>query len=195
MKHTLLAVAALAAAVSVHAQSAAPATPQAAKYTIDPTHTFVTWEARHFGTSTSRGRFDKKDGVITFDKATGAGKVDISIDMASINTGVAPFDGHLKSKDFFNAEAHPKAMFKGDFKLDGNKVNAVTGQLTMLGVTKPVALKSNLFNCFDHPRFKKQVCGGDFEATLKRSEYGMNYGLPGIPDDIKLVIQIEAVAE
>lgn len=160
---------------------------------MEPTHTFVTWEARHFGTSTSRGRFDKKDGSITLE--CGNGKVDINIDMASISTGVAPFGGHLRSKDFFNAEAHPRANFKGDFKLEGGKVNNVSGQLTLLGVTKPVTIKSNFFGCFEHPRFKKQTCGGDFEATIKRSEYGMTYGLPGIPDDIRLVIQIEAVAE
>jgi polyisoprenoid-binding protein YceI len=194
MNHTLLAAIALLCAASASAQSAA-STPQAAKYTVEPAHTFVTWEAKHFGTSTSRGRFDKKDGSISFDKASSAGKVDISIEMASVNTGIAPFDGHLKSKDFFNVEAHPKANFKGDFKLDGGKVAGMTGQLTLLGVTKPVALKSNHFNCFDHPRFKKQVCGGDFEASIKRSEFGMSYGLPGIPDDIRLVIQIEAVAE
>lgn len=193
MKRTLLATAALICTASAFAQNAA--TPQAAKYNIEPTHTFVMWETKHFGTSTSRGRFDRKEGSISFDKASGAGKVDVSIDMASISTGVAPFDAHLKSKDFFNAETHPKANFKGDFKLDAGKVSAVTGQLTLLGVTKPVALKSSLFNCFDHPFFKKQACGGDFETTIKRSDFGMTYGLPGIPDDIRLVIQIEAVAE
>jgi polyisoprenoid-binding protein YceI len=193
MKHALLAAAALATTVTAFAQGAANA-PQAAKYTVEPTHTFVTWEAKHFGTSTSRGRFDKKDGFITLDKATGAAKAEITIETASINTGVAPFDGHLKSKDFFNSEAHPKATFKADFKVEGGKVASVPGELTLLGVTKPVTVKANSFNCFDHPRFKKQVCGGDFETTIKRSEYGMSYGLPGIPDDIKLVIQIEAVA-
>jgi polyisoprenoid-binding protein YceI len=192
-KHLAAALAALAA-LSIQAQPVASG-PTAERYNVEPTHTFVTWEARHFGTSTSRGRFDKKDGFITIDRASSAGKVDISIDMASISTGVAPFDGHLRSADFFNVQAHPSAVFKGDFKLDGNKVSSVTGQLTMLGVTKPVMLKANFFNCFDHPRFRKQVCGGDFEATVKRSEFGMSYGLPGIPDDIRLLIQIEAVAQ
>jgi polyisoprenoid-binding protein YceI len=181
------------AAAAIGAASLAQA--QTTVYSVEPTHTFVTWEAKHFGTSTSRGRFDKKEGSITLDRTAGTGKAEISIDTASISTGVAPFDGHLKSKDFFNSEVHPKAMFKADFKLDGGKVVSVPGELTLLGVTKPVTIKANGFNCFDHPRFKKQVCGGDFETTIKRSEFGMNYGLPGIPDDIRLVIQIEAVAQ
>jgi polyisoprenoid-binding protein YceI len=195
MKIALIAAAALATlAVSAQAQTAAAA-PQAAKYTVEPTHTFVTWEAKHFGVSTSRGRFDKKDGVITIDKAANTGKAEISIETASISTGVVPFDGHLKSKDFFNSEAHPKATFKADFKLDGGKITSVPGQLTLLGMTKPVMLKTNGFGCYEHPRFKKQVCGGDFEANIKRSDWGMSYGLPGIPDDVRIVVQIEAVAE
>jgi polyisoprenoid-binding protein YceI len=194
MKLALVSIAALATlSLNAVAQTAA-ATPQAAKYTVEPTHTFVTWEAKHFGISTSRGRFDKKDGLITVDKAANTGTAEISIETASINTGVAPFDGHLKSKDFFNAEAHPKATFKADFKLEAGKVSSIPGQLTMLGVTKPVMLKTNGFGCYEHPRFKKQVCGGDFEANIKRSEWGMSYGLPSIPDDVRIVVQIEAVA-
>ena len=195
MKLALVAAAVLATvALSAQAQTA-PVGPQAAKYTVDPSHTFVTWEAKHFGISTSRGRFDKKDGMITIDKATNTGKAEISIETGSVNTGVAPFDGHLKSKDFFNSEVNPKATFKAEFKLDAGKTTTVPGQLTMLGVTKPVMLKTNGFGCYEHPRFKKQVCGGDFEANIKRSEWGMVYGLPGIPDDVRIVVQIEAVAE
>ena len=194
MKLALIATAAFAAlSFNSAAQNAATA-PQAAKYTVEPTHTFVTWEAKHFGISTSRGRFDKKDGLITIDKAANTGTAEISIETASINTGVAPFDGHLRSKDFFNAEAHPKATFKADFKMESGRVASVPGQLTMLGMTKPVMLKTSGFGCYEHPRFKKQVCGGDFEANIKRSDWGMSYGLPGIPDDVRIVVQIEAVA-
>jgi polyisoprenoid-binding protein YceI len=195
MKLSLIASAMLAVvALNAQAQNA-PTAPQAAKYTVEPTHTYVNWEAKHFGVSTSRGRFDKKDGVITIDKATNTGKAEISIETGSINTGLAPFDGHLKSKDFFNSEVHPKATFKADFKLEGDKPASVPGQLTLLGMTKPVTLKTTGFGCYSHPVFKKQVCGGDFEANIKRSEWGMSYGLPGIPDDVRIVVQIEAVAE
>ncbi|MGL4576626.1 MAG: YceI family protein [Burkholderiaceae bacterium] len=165
-------------------------------YTVEPTHTFVTWEAKHFGTSTSRGRFDKKEGAITIDRAAKTGKAEITIDMASINTGVAPFDKHLKSGDFFNVDKFPTAKFVGDkFTFDGDKLTEVAGTLTMLGKTNPVTLKASLFNCYDSPIFKRQVCGGDFETTLTRSQYDMKYGLPGIPDNIRLLIQIEAIKQ
>lgn len=165
-------------------------------YSVEPTHTFVIWEAKHFGTSTSRGRFDKKEGAITIDRAAKTGKAEITIDMASINTGVAPFDKHLKSGDFFNVEKFPTAKFVGDkFTFDGDKVTEVAGTLTMLGKTNPVTLKAAGFNCYDNPIFKRQVCGGDFETTLTRSQYDMKYGLPGIPDAIRLLIQIEAIKQ
>lgn len=172
------------------------ASAQAVTYSVEPTHTFVTWEAKHFGTSTSRGRFDKKDGSITIDRTAKTGRAEITIQTASMNTGVAPFDKHLTSKDFFNSEQFPTAVFKGEkFTFEGDKVTAVEGTLTMLGKTNPVTLKASGFNCYQNPFFKREVCGGDFETTIKRSLYGMTYGLPGIPDDIRLLIQIEAVRQ
>lgn len=187
----LSALTAAALFAAVGAAQAAPAT-----YAIDPTHTFVTFEARHFGTSTNRGRFDKKQGTVTLDKAAKTGKVEITIETGSINTGTAPFDGHLKSKDFFNAEAFPTATFVGDqFKFDGDKVSEVAGTLTLLGKSHPVVLKATNFNCYENPRLKREACGGDFETTIKRSDFGMTYGIPGIPDEVKLIIQAEAIKQ
>ena len=188
MKKTLLLCAGLLAAGAAQAQ--------AAGYTIDPTHTFVTFEVTHFGTSTNRGRFDKKSGSITFDRAGRTGKVDINIETGSVNTGTAAFDKHLQSKDFFDSEAHPTVRFVGErFSFEGDKVSEVAGTLTLLGKTQPVTLKAVRFNCFDHPRLKREVCGGDFETTIQRSQWGMGYGIPAIPDAVKLVIQVEAVRQ
>jgi polyisoprenoid-binding protein YceI len=174
----------------------APAQAQTATYTLDPTHTFVTWEALHFGTSTSRGRFDKKEGKVTIDRTAKTGSVDITIDMASINTGVAPFDNHLRGKDFFDVANHPTARFQASgFSFDGTKVTGVKGTLTMLGKTQPVELKASRFNCYDNPFFKREVCGGDFETTIQRSQWGSTYGLPGIPDNVRLLVQVEAVKQ
>lgn len=189
-----LASALTAATLSLAPWVAAQAAP--ATYAIDPTHTFVTFEVKHFGTSTNRGRFDKTQGSVTFDKVAKTGKAEIVIDMAAINTGTASFDGHLRSKDFFDTESFAKATFVGDkFVFDGDKVTEVSGQLTLLGKTQPITLKAQGFNCFDHPRLKREVCGGDFEATLLRSAFGMGYGIPMIPDQVKLVIQVEAVKQ
>jgi polyisoprenoid-binding protein YceI len=176
--------------------AAGVANAQSATYTIEPTHTFVTWETKHFGTSTSRGRFDKKAGSITIDRTAKTGKAEITIDMKSMNTGVAPLDKHLTGDDFFAAEKFPEAKFVGsDFKFDGDKVVEVSGTLTMRGKTNPVTLKGTGFNCYDHPMLKRQVCGGDFETTVKRSLYDVSYGLPGIADDIRLLIQVEAIKQ
>jgi polyisoprenoid-binding protein YceI len=184
------------AAVTVTTFGAGSAQAQSATYSVDPTHTFVTWEAMHFGTSTSRGRFDKKEGTIQFDRAGKTGKIDITIETGSVSTGVAPLDRHLQSKDFFDSTTHPNARFVADkLTFDGDKVTAAVGTLTLLGKAMPVTLTASRFNCYQNPIFKREVCGGDFETTIQRSQWGINYGLPGIPDNVRLLIQVEAVRQ
>jgi polyisoprenoid-binding protein YceI len=180
---TLLAAGSLAQAESV-------------TYAVEPMHTYVTFEVRHFGTSTNRGRFDKKEGSITIDRAAKNGRADITIDTASISSGLPLFDGHLRGDNFLRVKDFPTAKFVGNqFSFDGDKVSAVSGTLTLLGKTQPITLNATHFNCYDNPMLKREVCGGDFEAILQRSAFGMSYGLPGIPDSVKLVIQIEAVRQ
>jgi polyisoprenoid-binding protein YceI len=170
---------------------------QSATYAIDPTHTFATYEIGHFGTSTNRGRFDKKEGTVSVDRAAKTGKVEITFDLSGINTGVEPMDKHLMSKDFFNVAEFPTAKFVGDkFRFNGDKVSEVAGTLTMRGKTHPVTLKATNFNCYMSPMLKREVCGGDFETTLKRSLWGVDYGLNfGFADDVKLIVQVEAVKQ
>jgi polyisoprenoid-binding protein YceI len=191
MKSKYIAAAVLASAIAATTASAEPVT-----YSVEPTHTFVMWEAKHFGTSTVRGRFDKKSGSITIDRAAKTGSAEIMIDMKSISTGVVPFDKHLQSDDFFSAEKFPEAKFVGTaFKFDGDKVVEVAGNLTLRGQTQPAVIKAVAFNCYNSPMLKREVCGGDFETTITRSAFDMKYGLPGIPDAIKLTIQIEAIKQ
>jgi polyisoprenoid-binding protein YceI len=176
--------------------AAAAAQAEPVSYAIEPTHTFVTFEALHFGTSTNRGRFDKKEGMVEFDRVARTGKVDVTIETDSINTGTAPFNSHLAGKDFFNSAEFPTARFVSErFAFNGDKVSEVAGSLTLLGKTLPVVLKASQFNCYNHPRLKREVCGGDFETTIQRSQWGMGYGLPGIPDNIRLLVQVEAVRQ
>jgi polyisoprenoid-binding protein YceI len=170
---------------------------QAANYTVDPTHTFATFEISHFGASVNRARFDKKEGTIEFDRAAKTGKVDISLDMTSVNSGTAAFDKHLQSADIFNAAQFPKARFVSDkFVFNGDKVAEVQGQLTLLGKTQPVSFKANQFNCYESPMLKREVCGGDFEATIDRAAFGVNYGIDwGFPKNVRIVLQVEAVKQ
>ena len=170
---------------------------QTATYAIDPNHTFATFEISHFGTSTNRGRFDKKSGSVQLDKAAKTGKLDISIDTSSINSGTAAFDKHLQSKDFFNAAEFPTARFVGDkFSFNGDKVSEISGMLTLLGKTNPVTLKATNFNCYINQMLKVEVCGGDFETSIVRSQYGMVWGLNfGFSDAVRLVVQAEAIKQ
>jgi polyisoprenoid-binding protein YceI len=170
---------------------------ESAAYGIDPTHTFVTFEIGHFGASVNRGRFDKKEGAIQFDRAGKTGKVEISIDTTSINTGTAAFDKHLQSADLFDAAKFPSIKFVSDkFTFNGDKVAEVSGNLTLLGKTQPVTLKANQFACYQSPMLKREVCGGDFETTIDRTAFGMNYGVDwGFPKSVRLVVQVEAVKQ
>jgi polyisoprenoid-binding protein YceI len=187
--HKLLAASALSLAIVLPVQ--------ANTYAIDPTHTFVIYEIGHFGTSTNRGRFDKKEGMVQFDRAAKTGKVEISFDLSGISTGVAALDKHLQGSDFFDIVKYPSARFVGDkFVFNGDKVVEASGMLTLRDKTAPVTLKASNFNCYTNPIFKREVCGGDFETTLKRSQWGMNWGLNmGVPDDVRLLIQVEAIKQ
>lgn len=192
MRKSLFSLLAVAAATAMTTGAA-----QAANYAIDPTHTFVTFEISHFGASTNRGRFDKKQGTVEFDRAAKTGKVDITIDTTSVNSGTPQFDKHLQSPDLFDAAKYPTIKFVSDkFGFKGDKVSEVTGQLTLLGKTAPVTLKATQFNCYDSPMLKREVCGGDFETTIDRTQWGMNYGVEwGFPKNVRLVVQIEAVKQ
>ena len=189
IRSSLIATTLAAATLSAQAQSAT--------YAVDPTHTFATFEIDHFGASTNRGRFDKKSGTVQLDKAGKTGRVELTIDTTSINSGTAAFDKHLQSKDFFNTAEFPTAKFVADkFVFNGDKVSEVNGSLTLLGKTHPVTLKASKFNCYMSPMLKVEVCGGDFETTLVRSSYGMGWGLNfGFSDNVRLVVQVEAVKQ
>lgn len=169
---------------------------QGVVYEVEPDHSFVTFEVVHNGTSTTRGRFDSVVGTVVLDQTAKTGRADIRIDPASISSGSKGFDEHLLNKDFFNVAAFPDVTFQSNaFTFEGSQVVGVSGTLTLLGVKDEVALKANRFNCYQNKRIEREVCGGDFEATIKRSQYGMTFGLPGIPDTVRLVIQIEAIKQ
>ena len=191
MRFTFLTFAAAAAlaTTAVHAEPAA--------YAVDPTHTFATFEISHFGASVNRGRFDRKEGMVQFDKAGKTGKVELTLHMNSINTGTPPFDKHLQSAEIFDAAKFPTAHFVGDkFTYEGDKLAAVSGILTIKGKAQPVTFKANQFACYDSPMLKREVCGGDFETTIDRTAFGVDYGVQyGFPKNVRIVAQIEAVKQ
>ena len=175
------------------AVQAAPAT-----YAIDPTHTFATFEIDHNGASTNRVRFDKKSGTVEFDRDAKAGKVEVVLEMESLSSGTAAFDKHLKSADILNVAKFPQAKFVSDkFVFDGDKLKEVTGHLTILDKTQPVTIKANKFTCYPNAMLqKRETCGGDFEAVIDRTAFGVNYGVDyGFPKQVRLVMSIEAVKQ
>nr|WP_251010713.1 YceI family protein [Variovorax paradoxus] len=198
-----IAVVAFAAAATVAATQQAPELPalpaggpvKGASYVVDPTHTFVMYEMGHYGTTTNRGRFSTKDGTVRIDASGKSGKIDITMDIGSINTGVDLLNRHVMSRDFFNVAEFPIGRFVAD-KIDfnGDKVVEVDGTLTLMGQTRPVKLKANRFGCYLSPLIKRQVCGGDFETVVERSDWGITWGINfGFENKVRLLVQVEAV--
>ena len=125
--------------------------------------------------------------------AKGTGSVDIVVNMASVNTGFKKRDDHLRGPDFFNSVEFPTMTFKSTKVVFKGKGAVITGNLTIKGVTKSVILDVASINCGVHPFNKKQVCGLDATTSIKRSDYGIKYGLPAIGDEMKIEIEMEAV--
>ena len=162
-------------------------------YTFDSPHTFPNFVINHLGFSNIHGRFNNTTGTMTMDREKGTGSVEVVIDAASIDTGFKKRDDHLRSPDFFNVNEFPEITFKSTKVSFKGKGAEVTGNLTMKGVTKPVTLTVDSINCGPHPFNKKEMCGFGATATIKRSDFGVNYGLPAIGDEITLSLDAEAV--
>lgn len=184
-------------ATAVLAAGSAAAAP--VKYTIDPNHTYPSFEADHFGgLSTWRGKFNKSSGTIVYDKDAGSGTLDVTIDAASIDTGSDKLNDHVKSGEagMFDAAKFPTATYTGKLaKFVEGAPTEVDGTLTLHGVSKPVTLKIDHFGCRPHPMQKgKEVCGANATAALNRGDFGVDWGKSyGFKMDVKLVIQVEAI--
>ena len=176
----------------VLALSGLPVVATADSYTIDPSHTYPNFKIDHLGFSTMHGRFGKTTGRMSMDRAKGSGSVDIVIDAASIDTGHGKRDDHLRSPDFFNVIEFPQITFTSSTVKYLGDGASVTGDLTIMGVTRSVTLDVPRINCGTHPFNKKQVCGFNATTHFKRSDFGMSYGLPGIGDEVSLDIEVEA---
>lgn len=178
--------------------SAAMATATPATYTLDPGHTYPSFEADHFGgLSVWRGKFRSTSGEVVFDKDAQKGDVTVTIDAATIDFGHDKMNEHAKSAEMFDVAKFPTATYAGTlaaFK-DG-KPTEVHGNLTMHGVTKPVNLKINKFLCKVNPMLGKEVCGADAEGTLNRAEFGVSYGQAyGFDMAVTLRIQVEGIKQ
>lgn len=180
------------------ASASGAASAAATSYTIDPDHTYPSFEADHFGgLSTWRGKFNHSKGKVTLDKAGGSGSVEATIDLASADFGQDKLNEVARGHELFDVEKYPQAVYKGHltgFK-DG-KPTRVDGELTLHGVTRPLALKINTFKCMPHPMLKREVCGADALATFDRDAFGLDSGKSyGFSMAVTLRIQVEAIAD
>lgn len=172
-------------------------------YNVDPTHSYPNFSVNHLGMATIHGRFDKMSGKIVLDQAARTGSLEARIATASVSTGdgkradgTRSRDEHLRAADFFNSAEFPEMVYKSTkFNFNGEALESVEGALTLLGVTKPVKLQVTSFKCGPHPFNKKPMCGANVEGSIKRTDFGMKFGVPAIADEIKLAIGIEAYPE
>jgi polyisoprenoid-binding protein YceI len=190
----------LAASVLPFAASA-----QVENYMIDPYHTYPYFELEHLGTAMIRGRFDKTSGKFTLDRSAKTGALEVVIQADSVTTGdndrgsrPRTRDEHLKNADFFNVSEFPTLTYRSTaVKFSGENPDTIEGTLTLLGVTKPVALKVEKWKCQPDPRVqgKRFMCGGNATGSFKRSDYGMKFGIPNVGDEVKLWIMMEAIRQ
>jgi len=156
--------------------AALPALSAPVTYTIDPEHTYPSFEAPHIqGISIWRGKLDKTSGTVMLDREAKTGRLDITMDASSIDSGHAKLNEHLKSDAFFDVAKYPTITYKSQtVHFDGDTPISVDGVLTM---------------------HKREVCGADATARINRSDFGINYGVPMTGDWVKLAIQVEALRD
>ena len=204
MHRTLLALP-LLLAVPLAAQmpTTAPGAPDPARvvagtYKADPAHTQINWQVNHMGFSLFDGSFADATGTITLDpKHPGAATVTIDIPVARLTTTNAKLTEHMLSKDFFDAVRFPTAHFVStSVTMDAKDGDIdIAGNLTLHGVTRPVTLEAKLVGAGTNFMTKKPAVGFRAKAKIKRSDFGIAYGIPLVSDEVKLTINAAFDAE
>ena len=183
-----LPVALAGGAAAVLLAGATPAAAEPVRYRLDPAHSFVHFEVMHFATSTLRGRLGPVEGEVSLDPAAGHGAIGLRIDTRSVSTGVPVLDRRLCQPDLLDC-AEPAFFVADRFEFEGGQVRAVVGELTLRGVSRGLRLQALRFGC--RRDGETEVCGGDFEGRLRRSDFGASFGLPFVADAVRLVVQVE----
>lgn len=194
LRPAALALSAVLLAAPVVAQQPRPAPSaaaavQAGTYKVDPDHTQVLWTVDHLGFSPLHGMFGQISGGLTLDPARpAASRLDVTIPLSGLTTTSEGFGKHLRTPDFFDAAKFPTARFVSTSVRQQGTRATVTGDLTVHGVTRPVVLQVALHGAGPHPRSKAPNVGFTATGTLKRSEFGLGYGVPAVSDEVKLQI-------
>jgi polyisoprenoid-binding protein YceI len=180
----------LAAAVAL----AGPAFAEPEEFVIDPGHAFPSFEVRHLGIATQRGRFNHTTGTVMLDRDAGVMSVEVQIDARSIDTGNDAIDNLLRGPSFFDIERFPEIRYKSSqATLVEGKPAQIDGELTLLGITRPVVLAVSNYQCTRKPFLIVLRCGVDMSTSFRRSEFGMSAMSAFVADEVTILIQAEAV--
>jgi polyisoprenoid-binding protein YceI len=176
---------------------AASASVCAETYVIDGTHTTPMFEVRHMNMSRQRGFFTETMGTITLDRTARTGSIDVVVSTGSVVTSSRILTDVLKRRDWFNVEQFPAMRYVStELTFEGDVPVAASGQLTLLGVARPVKLGISDFRCGTHLVYRRAMCSAEVTATIRRSEFGMTSGLPNVAgDEVGIVIPVEATIE
>lgn len=171
-----------------------------AEFTLDPTHTYISFFVSHLGFSDMSGMFLKSEGSFSYDEeAKELKNASITVDTASVFTNHEERDKHLRSADFLNSGEFPEMTFVANkAEKTSDTEGKVTGDLTLLGVTKPITLDVTFNKAGNYPFGDGHYAlGFDAEGSFKRSDFGMSYGVDGdiVGDEIKLVIGVEGIRQ
>jgi len=194
---TSLILAALAMPAAAQTLTGTPAEVKAGTYAVEPTHAKVVYAISHLGFSTYYGTFPKLSGTLVLDPADPSrSKVDITIDVAAVDSNDDKLDAHLRAADFFETDKYPTATFRSTkVERTGDKTARITGDLTLKGVTKPVTLDATFNQAGPNPLSKVYTIGFDATGTVKRSDWGITTYVPAVGDAVELRIGAEFVMQ
>lgn len=166
-------------------------------YKFDTVHSQVIFFVEHMGFAKSEGEFLDFDGDLYIDRDNLANSsVNVVVKTASVDMDDTKWDDHLKNADFFNVTEFPVMTFKSkEVVLTGENSADIHGDLTILGITKPLVLHTVHNKTGENPYSKKKQVGFSATGVVKRSEYGMDYGIPNVGDEAELRIEVEAVKQ
>lgn len=196
----LPALALLLAAPSLTAQNAPAAPPTipgardinritAGTYRTDPSHTLVGWKVSHFGFNDYFGQFGDVAGTLNLDPANPSrASVDITVPVSGLSTASSALTAHMQRADFFDMPNHPTVRFVSTaVEVTQDRV-VIAGNLTIRGTTRPVILSTRFVGAGTNPYNRQDTIGFHATTTIRRSDFGMSYGVPMVSDDVELTI-------
>lgn len=167
------------------------------EYTLDSSHGYITFTYSHLGFSNPRVGFNSFDTTLELDNSNPENStIGVTIDATSIDSRVAEFNEHLNGGDFFNTAEYPTITFQSTkVEATGDNTFDVTGNLTILGTTKPVTLATTINKAAMHPMLDVPTVGVSASARLLRSEWGLGAYVPAVSDEVELSIEVELLAK